>query len=33
LADLKGITLEEVAQVTTGNLTRLLGLEHLAGSE
>ena len=33
LADLKGITLEEVAQVTTGNLTRLLGLEHLAESE
>ena len=28
LAELKGITLEEVAEVTTGNLVRLLGLEH-----
>ena len=27
LAELKGITLEEVAQVTTGNLTRLLKLD------
>ena len=32
LAELKGITLEEVARVTTGNLTRLLGLEHLLES-
>ena len=31
LAELKGITLEEVAEATTRNLTRLLGLEHLAG--
>ena len=30
LADLKGITLEEVTQATSKNLTRLLGLEHLA---
>jgi len=29
LADIKGITLAEVAQVTTYNLTKLLGLEHL----
>ncbi|MEK7814294.1 MAG: TatD family hydrolase, partial [Chloroflexota bacterium] len=29
LAELKGITLEEVAAVTTGNLARLLGLERL----
>ena len=33
LAELKGITVEEVAQVTTRNLTRLLGLEHLTESE
>ena len=30
LADLKGITLEEVTQATSKNLTKLLGLEHLA---
>ena len=29
LADLKGISLEEVTQVTSQNLTSLLGLEHL----
>ena len=29
LADIRGITLAEVAKVTTYNLTRLLGLEHL----
>ena len=29
LAELKRISLEEVAEVTTGNLTRLLGLERL----
>ncbi len=29
LAELKGITLEEVAKVTTGNLTRLLKLDRL----
>ena len=29
LADLKGISLEEVTQVTSKNLTNLLGLEHL----
>jgi TatD DNase family protein len=29
LAELKGISLEEVAAVTTGNLARLLGLERL----
>ena len=29
LAELKGITVEEVAAVTTGNLARLLGLERL----
>ena len=33
LAELKGITLEEVAAVTTGNLARLLGLERLARAE
>lgn len=32
LAEIKEISLEEVAQVTTRNLTRLLGLEHLAGA-
>ena len=32
LADLKGLTLEEVAEVTTRNLTNLLGLQHLAAS-
>ena len=32
LADLKGISLEEVTQATSKNLTRLLGLEHLAAS-
>lgn len=32
LADLKGLTLAEVAQVTTRNLTGLLGLEHLMQS-
>jgi TatD DNase family protein len=32
LAGIKGITVEEVARVTTGNLARLLGLEHLAGT-
>ena len=32
LAELKGITLDEVALVTTRNLTRLLGLEHLMES-
>ncbi|PKB81367.1 MAG: hypothetical protein BZY88_06680 [SAR202 cluster bacterium Io17-Chloro-G9] len=30
LAELKGISLEEVTQVTSLNLTKLLGLEHLA---
>ena len=30
LADLKGISLEEVTQTTSANLTKLLGLEHLA---
>ena len=30
LAELKGISLEEVTQVTSRNLTKLLGLEHLA---
>ena len=30
LAELKGVTLEEVAQVTTQNLTRLLGLDRPA---
>ena len=29
LAEIKGITVEEVARVTTGNLARLLGLEQL----
>ena len=33
LAELKGITLEEVAEVTTGNLARLLGLERLVTAE
>ena len=32
LADIKGITLAEVAEVTTRNLTRLLGLEHLVAN-
>ena len=32
LADLKGITLEEVAEVTTRNLTALLGLPDLTGT-
>ena len=32
LAEIKGISVEEVARVTTGNLTRLLRLEHLAGT-
>ena len=32
LAEIKGITVEEVARVTTGNLARLLRLEHLAGT-
>ena len=32
LAEIKGIPVEEVARVTTGNLARLLGLEHLAGT-
>ena len=32
LAELKGLTLEEVAEVTTRNLTNLLGLEHLTAS-
>jgi TatD DNase family protein len=32
LASLKGVTLEEVTEVTTRNLTRLLGLEHLVQS-
>ena len=32
LAELKGISLEEVTQVTSLNLTKLLGLEHLAES-
>ena len=32
LAEIKEISLEEVAQVTTRNLTRLLGLEHLAAA-
>jgi len=32
LAELKGISLEEVTQVTSRNLTKLLGLEHLAAS-
>ena len=32
LADLKGITLEEVTQVTSQNLTNLLGLENLSVS-
>ncbi len=32
LADLKGITLEEVAEVTTRNLTALLGLPEQAGT-
>ena len=32
LADLKGISVEEVAQVTTRNLAGLLGLEHLIRS-
>ncbi len=32
LADLKGLTLDEVAQVTTRNLAGMLGLEHLAPS-
>ncbi len=31
LAELKGITLEEIAEVTTRNLIRLLRLEHLVG--
>ena len=31
LAGLKGVAVEEVAEATTRNLTRLLGLEHLAG--
>ena len=30
LAEIKEVSLEEVAEVTTRNLTRLLGLEHLA---
>ena len=29
LAEIKGIPVEEVARVTTGNLARLLGLEQL----
>ena len=33
LAELKGVTLEEVAEVTTRNLTALLGLQNAAGSE
>ena len=32
LAEIKGITVEEVASVTTGNLARLLGLERLTGT-
>ena len=32
LAELKDVTLEEVAEVTSRNITRLLGLEHLMGS-
>ncbi len=32
LAEIKEVSLEEVAQVTTRNLTRLLGLEHLAAA-
>ena len=32
LADLKGITLEEVTQVTSQNLANLLGLENLSVS-
>ena len=32
LADLKGLTLAEVAEVTTRNLTNLLGLQHLTAS-
>ena len=32
LAELKGISLEEVAEVTSRNITRLLKLEHLAPS-
>lgn len=32
LAELKGVTLEEVAQATSRNITRLLGLEHLLAS-
>jgi TatD DNase family protein len=31
LAELKGVAVEEVAEATTRNLTRLLGLEHLTG--
>ena len=32
LADLKGLTLEQIAEVTTGNLARLLNLGHLLES-
>ena len=32
LAEIKGIPVEEVARVTTGNLARLLGLERLTGT-
>ena len=31
LADLKGISLSEVAEITSQNLTGLLKLEHLVG--
>jgi len=33
LAEIKGIPVEEVARVTTGNLARLLRLERLAGAD
>ena len=33
LAEIKGIPVQEVARVTTGNLARLLRLEHLAGTD
>ena len=33
LAEIKGVSVEEVAEVTTGNLARLLGLERLIGTD